>query len=189
MGKIWSVWMLLAICATLGTGQWQQAETALLTAGSEAIRLGVTLTGSMMVWGGLMGMLRDTPIMGILARGLRRLLSPLVRRDLTAESWAAMGMNLAANLLGLGNAATPFGIRAATLLAQQGESGMRGLLTLLVLNNSGLSLMPTTVITLRQQAGSAAPGDIWLPTLIATAVATLAAALMLRLTDWGKKHG
>ena len=74
-------------------------------------------------------------------------------------------------------------------LRQQGESGMRGLLTLLVLNNSGLSLMPTTVITLRQQAGSAAPGDIWLPTLIATAVATLAAALMLRLTDWGKKHG
>ena len=66
---------------------------------------------------------------------------------------------------------------------------MRGLLTLLVLNNSGLLLMPTTVITLRQQAGSAAPGDIWLPTLIATAVATLAAALMLRLTDWGKKHG
>ena len=41
MGKIWSVWMLLAICAALGTGQWQQAETALLTAGSEAIRLGV----------------------------------------------------------------------------------------------------------------------------------------------------
>lgn len=94
-------------------------------------------------------------------------MQPLVRRDLSEESWAAMGMNLAANLLGLGNAATPFGIRAAQLLAGQGADGLRGLLVLLVINNSGLELMPSAVMTLRQQAGSVAPGAIWLPTLAA----------------------
>ena len=91
--------------------------------------------------------------MGPVSRWMRKLLQPLVRRDLSEESWAAMGMNLAANLLGLGNAATPFGIRAAQLLAGQGADGLRGLLVLLVINNSGLELMPSAVMTLRQQAG------------------------------------
>ena len=122
-------------------------------------------------------------VLGWVSGGVRRLLKPLVRRELSEESWVAMGMNLTANLFGLGNAATPMGIRAAKLLAEQGENGLRGLTVLLVMNNSGLELMPATVMTLRQQAGSASPGDVWLPTLIATAASAATAALMLWFTD------
>lgn len=183
MARIWCVGMLLALTAAAGLGRWSQTAEAILMAGSQAVRLGVTLTGSMMLWGGLMEMLHDTAVLGWVSGGVRRLLKPLVRRELSEESWAAMGMNLTANLFGLGNAATPMGIRAAKLLAEQGENGLRGLTVLLVMNNSGLELMPATVMTLRQQAGSASPGDVWLPTLIATAASAATAALMLWFTD------
>lgn len=183
MARIWCVGMLLALTAAAGLGRWPQTAEAILMAGGQAVRLGVTLTGSMILWGGLMEMLHDTAVLGWVSGGVRRLLKPLVRRELSEESWVAMGMNLTANLFGLGNAATPMGIRAAKLLAEQGENGLRGLTVLLVMNNSGLELMPATVMTLRQQAGSANPGDVWLPTLIATAASAATAALMLWFTD------
>ena len=123
MARIWCVGMLLALTAAAGLGRWSQTAEAILMAGSQAVRLGVTLTGSMMLWGGLMEMLHDTAVLGWVSGGVRRLLKPLVRRELSEESWAAMGMNLTANLFGLGNAATPMGIRAAKLLAEQGENG------------------------------------------------------------------
>ncbi|MGN0747960.1 MAG: hypothetical protein ACI4ML_14935 [Aristaeellaceae bacterium] len=99
------------------------------------------------------------------------------------EGWAAVGMNVAANLLGLGNAATPAGIRAAQLLSAQGEEGVRALAMLLALNNSSLQLIPATVMTLRAAAGAADPADIWLPTMLSSLAATgVAAGLMLLLS-------
>ena len=92
-----------------------------------------------------------------------------------------MSLNLSANLLGLGNAATPAGVRAAELLARRGEEGLRALAMLLALNNSSLQLMPTTVIALRAQAGSAAPADIWPAALLSSAAATLTAAALMML--------
>ena len=121
MRRVWGVLLLLAVMAALGFRRWDAASAAALSAGEQALRLGMTLMGGMMIWGGLMEILRDSGAMGPVSRWVRQLLRPLVRRELSEESWAAMGMNLAANLLGLGNAATPFGVRAAQLLAAQGE--------------------------------------------------------------------
>ena len=189
MRRVWGILLLLAVMAALGFRRWGEGAAAVLAAGNQALNLGMTLMGGMMVWGGLMAILQESGAMGPVSRWVRRLLQPLVRRELSEESWAAMGMNLAANLLGLGNAATPFGIRAAQLLAGQGESGLRGLLVLLVINNSGLELMPSSVMTLRQQAGSIAPGAILLPTLAATGISTLVAVVLLCWTDRREKRG
>ena len=149
MRRVWGVLLCLSVSAALGFGRWDEAAAAVLAAGNQALSLGMTLIGGMMIWGGLMAILQESGAMGPVSRWMRKLLQPLVRRDLSEESWAAMGMNLAANLLGLGNAATPFGIRAAQLLAGQGADGLRGLLVLLVINNSGLELMPSAIMTLR----------------------------------------
>ena len=89
MARIWCVGMLLALTAAAGLGRWTQTAEAILMAGSQAVRLGVTLTGSMMLWGGLMEMLHDTAVLGWVSGGVRRLLKPLVRRELSEESWAA----------------------------------------------------------------------------------------------------
>lgn len=189
MRRVWGVLLCLSVSAALGFGRWDEAAAAVLAAGNQALSLGMTLIGGMMIWGGLMAILQESGAMGPVSRWMRKLLQPLVRRDVSEESWAAMGMNLAANLLGLGNAATPFGIRAAQLLAGQGADGLRGLLVLLVINNSGLELMPSAVMTLRQQAGSVAPGAIWLPTLAATGISTLVAVVLLYWTDRREKRG
>ena len=106
-----------------------------------------------------------------------------------ADCWEAVGMNLAANVLGLGNAATPPGVSAAKQLAAHGEPGLRVLALLLVLNNSGLQVLPTTVLTLRQAAGAQHPADIWGAMLISSAAATAAGVILLGVYDKIRQKG
>ena len=98
-------------------------------------------------------------------------------------------MNMTANLLGLGNAATPMGLRAMRLLAEEesaGDAATDAMCMFLVINASSLQLFPSTVISLRAAAGSASPASIVLPSLFSTAISTavgvLACALLSRLT-------
>ena len=155
-----------------------------------AVELCISMLGILCLWMGVMEVMRRCGLAEKLSRLLRpllRLLYPEFREDQAVMD--AVSANFSANLLGLGNAATPFGIRAAQLLAGQGADGLRGLLVLLVINNSGLELMPSAVMTLRQQAGSVAPGAIWLPTLAATGISTLVAVVLLYWTDRREKRG
>ena len=188
MGKIWTWLMLAACCVALAAGSGDTAG-ALMNSGGEAVELTLTLMGSMVLWSGLMEILRATGDVARLGRGLRKWLAPLFGGMKDEESWETMGMNMAANMLGLGNAATPAGIRAAQLLSNQGEMGARALGMLLVLNNSGLQLMPTTVMALRSAAGAANPADIWLPALLSSLVATVCGCGLMWLLNRRKRHG
>jgi len=143
------------------------------------VTLMLRLAGAMALWSGLMEILFRAGDMTRLGRVLRRWLRPFLPGLTDEESWNLMGANLAANILGLGNAATPAGIQAAQRLATQGEAGLRGLALLLALNHSCLEVMPTTVITLRAAAGSAQPGSIWGPTLLSSGAATLTALALM----------
>ncbi len=185
MSRVWC-WLLVASCAVAmladgGAG----AAVQLLQSGQGAVELMLTLMGTMVLWSGVMEILTRTGDVERLGKLLARVLSPLFGGLKDGACWSAMGMNMAANVLGLGNAATPAGIRAAQLLEKQGEAGLRALAMLLALNNSGLQLMPTTVITLRSAAGAANPADVWLPGLAASGAATLCAGLMMWLANRG----
>lgn len=177
--------MMMTTCAISLLTDGKKAASALLQSGDAAVQLMLTLMGSMVLWSGMMEILGATGDIGRLGKLLRRVLAPLFPGLKDDDCWAAMGMNIAANVLGLGNAATPAGIRAATLLEKQGEPGLRALAMLLVLNNSGLQLMPTTVITLRSAAGAADPADIWLPALAASGAATLCGIVLMWLVNRG----
>ena len=158
----------------------------MLQSGQGAVELTLTLAGSMVLWSGVMEILTRTGDVERLGRLLARVFGGLKDRD----CWAAMGMNMAANVLGLGNAATPAGIRAAPLLEKQGEAGLRALAMLLVLNNAGLQLLPTTVMTLRSAAGAANPADVGLPGMAVSGAATLCGlALMGMINRGGMKRG
>ena len=161
----------------------RDASAALLSSGGEAIALAVERAGAMAMWCGLTEILRRSGDMARLGRMLRRVLRPLFPGLEDETAWSAVSTNLAANLLGLGNAATPAGIEAAQRLAQLGETGLRSLAMLLALNNAGLSLLPTTVISLRAAAGSADPAGIWLPALIVSGVSTVAAAGLMAIIN------
>ena len=187
---LWAGIMIVALAAGAVNGRLGEVTNALLSGGGEAIKLSLTLGGAMCLWGGMMRIAEKGGLTELLSKALSplmRLLFPKLKPD--GPACRAILMNMAANFLGLGNAATPFGIRAAQLLAGQGADGLRGLLVLLVINNSGLELMPSAVMTLRQQAGSVAPGAIWLPTLAATGISTLVAVVLLYWTDRREKRG
>ena len=93
-----------------------------------------------------------------------------------------MAMNLSANMLGLGNAATPMGLEAAKRLGSGPRAG-NALCLFLVINCSSVQILPTGVIALRAAAGAAQPGDIWLPTLVCSLVATAVGIVCCKLME------
>lgn len=188
MARIWTALTIISIVFALLSGRGQAASTALMESGSQAVTMTITLLSAMPLWSGLMEILSAAGDVERLGRIFRRLLRPLFPGMADDLAWNAMSMNLSANLLGLGNAATPAGIEAAKRLAALGEDGLRALAMLLVLDNASLQLIPTTVITLRHAAGSKAPGDIWGMTLLISGVTMLAAAMLMRLIQGGKRH-
>lgn len=180
MGSIWLLLTVISAAYALLTGSAEMTAQALLLSGGDAVKLTITLLGTMTLWSGFMEVMRESGDVERLGRGLKRLLAPLFPR-LDDEVWAPISLNLSANLLGLGNAATPAGIQAAQMLEKRGAEGVRALAMLLALNNSSLQLIPTTVMTLRAAHGAPSPADIWLPTLLSSAVATLTAAAGMAL--------
>lgn len=194
MASAWVVLVLGASVYALLTGQAGSAAQALLSSGEQAVRLLMTLLAGMMLWSGVMEILCASGDVARLGRVFRRMLRPLFPGVEDQAAWDAISMNLSANLLGLGNAATPAGIEAAKRLSALGQPGMEALAMLLALDNAGLQLIPTTVITLRQSAGAAAPADIWGMTLLVSGAATVMAVLFMMLVRkgeglYGRIHG
>lgn len=190
MTIIWTGMVVLSVLCGLATGRGPAVAAAAMEGAAAGVELCLSMAGVLCLWMGVMEVMKRSG----LSDKLSRLLMPVLRRLYPAfardrEVMDTISANVSANLLGLGNAATPFGIRAAQLLAGQGADGLRGLLVLLVINNSGLELMPSAVMTLRQQAGSVASGAIWLPTLAATGISTLVAVVLLYWTDRREKRG
>ena len=192
MSGIWKV-LLIAGCVTaVICGRVEDTVRLLLRSGEESLSLVLKLTGAMALWGGLMGIMEETGdvtrIGGWCQRGLKRLFGPIGDE----ACWNAIGVNLTANLLGLGNAATPAGMEAARRLGTMGADGAHGLAMLLVINNAGVQLIPTTVIMLRSAAGAAAPADVWGVILLASLISAgtgIAALLLLRwVGGWLNAH-
>lgn len=177
--------MLLIGCAfAAATGRTGAAQEALLSAGAQAIELCAGLAGAYAFFGGLLGVLREVGAVEALARRLRgplrRLLRPTPQEETAMEE---IGVNLAANMLGLSGAATPAGLSAMRKLARAGREGEASdaMIAFLVVNTTSVQLLPASMIALRAQAGAAGPADIVPATLAATAVSTLAGVLACRL--------
>lgn len=193
------IWLLLLgggiIYAALN-GNIEAVTSAAFTAATESVRMAIELCGVLCLWLGLLKLAEEAGLVRIIAR----LISPLVRRlfpDVPPNHPAlfAIIMNIAANLLGLGNAATPFGLKAMEHLQSLNpdkSSASPAMITLLALNTSCITLVPTLVISLRTQAGSALPTDIVPATIIATSIGTCFAILFdrcLRRKYFGGKGG
>ena len=185
MGRIWAALVLISAMLSLISGNSGAAAQALLDSGHRAVTLLMTLLATMTLWSGLMEILVATGDVTRLGRMFRRLLKPLFPGLEDDAGWNAISMNLSANLLGLGNAATPAGIEAAKRLSALGRNGLSALAMLLVLDNTSLQLIPTTVITLRQAAGAKNPADIWGMTLLVSGITMAAAVSMMYLIQRG----
>lgn len=189
MNAIWLALVVASVVAAAFTGKMEPVSAASVDAAKSAVTLALGLIGVMAFWLGLMRVVQEGGLLHALARALRPVMTRLFP-DVPADhpAMSAMILNIATNMLGLGNAATPFGIKA--MIELDSLNPVRGVATnamvlFLAINTSNVALAPLGVIALRASLGSANPAGIWLPTLIATscstAVAILAAKLLQRV--------
>ncbi|MDI3299429.1 MAG: nucleoside recognition domain-containing protein [Bacillota bacterium] len=178
LNLVWLALILSGVAVAALRGQVDAVTDAATTSASGAVETAIALAGVMVLWLGLSRIAERSGLIEALARRMRPLLGPLfpgVPPDHPAMG--AMMMNLGANLLGLGSAATPFGLRAMKELERLNpEKGTASdaMITFLVLNTGGFSLVPAMMIGLRAQAGSRNPAEIVGATLVVSLAATLA---------------
>lgn len=179
--------VVLSLIFGLATGNLEAVSNAALEGAGSAVTLCLSMAGIMCLWMGVMEIMQQSG----LADGLARLFRPLLGRLLPqaardSATMAAVSANVSANLLGLGNAATPLGIQAACRMAR-GQNGVASdeLCLLVVLNTASIQLLPATVAGVRAAAGAASPFDIlpavWITSVLSVSAGLLAARLLARL--------
>ncbi|MCR4780071.1 MAG: spore maturation protein A [Ruminiclostridium sp.] len=164
------------------TGRMEELSTSFLEECGNAVQLAITLTGVIVLWSGLMRVAQSSGLTEKLAALAAPVLSKLfggLKRGGKAMQYITL--NITANILGLGNASTPFGIAAMREIEREERSpdpqtASANMITLTVMNTASLQLIPTTAAALRLKYGSAAPMEI-LPCVWISSVCTLAAAL------------
>lgn len=153
--------------------------TTVLDGASSAASLCIALLASYAVWLGLMQVWEESG----LTRRVSRLVKPLAKKLFHTDderTLATVSMNLAANLLGIGSAATPYGIEAVKLLDKSPRAEYASCM-FFALNATSIQLIPTSVVGVRAALGSGAPTDIILPTILTTALTTLLACTLVWL--------
>lgn len=179
LDSIWLFFFLAGLSTALGTGRPEAATLALMEASGEAVKLALGLVGTMAFWLGIMRVAEEAGLVRFVARSLSPLfhwLFPSVPRGDEAEG--AILMNISANMLGLGNAATPLGLKAMQRLQELNphpEEATPAMCTFLALNTCCITLVPTAVLAARAAAGSLEPASVVAPTFLSTLAATLTA--------------
>ena len=154
----------------------------MIGASADALKLCIELCAVYVVWLGILELVNASGLSKKLAKLLRPLIKKIFKVD-NEETQKIIALNLSANMLGLGNAATPMGIKAMQALDDKSGKANFPMIMLVVLNATSIQLLPTTVIGLRETAGSLSASDIILPTLIATFTTTLLGIVLVHSID------
>lgn len=183
-----AIWLAMVVLATLTaayTGKMEEVTQASFDSAKAGVMLAIGLIGPMALWLGIMKVAESGGLMRAIARGVRPLMIRLFP-DVPAEhpAMSAMIMNMAANALGLGNAATPMGIKAMQeldkLTVEKGTAS-NAMCLFLAINTSSVTLLPLGVITVRAAAGATSPAAILVPSLLATICSTSVAIIMAKV--------
>lgn len=189
MGYIWVGMLALSVCAALAEGHLGVLTGAAMEGASSAVALCLSLAGALCLWSAFAKVMEKAG----LTEKLGRLMQPLFRRLFPQASRdpVALGCltgNVSANLLGLGNAATPMGIAAVRRMKalSGGAEASDEMCLLIVMNTASIQLLPTTVAAVRASLGAQAPFDIlpavWLTSILSVAAGIAAAKLLRRVT-------
>ena len=183
MSWIWCGFILLSCCCAILTGTAHSLAAAVPQGAQAGITLGISLAGSLCLWSGLGRIMEKNGITGLLSK----MIAPLLHRIFpsTKEDAALSGYlsgNICANFLGLGNAATPMGIRAVQQMAQGRTIATDEMCRLIVLNTASIQLIPANVAAVRSSLGCATPFDIlpavWITSFCSAGLGVLAAVIL-----------
>lgn len=182
---IWIFLILSSLFVAMFTGRMEEVTKASFEAAKKAVELAIGLVGAMALWLGLVKIAEQAGLMGAISRGLRPIMGRLFPDVPPGHpAMGAMIMNLSANVMGLGNAATPLGIKAMQELdrlnPRKGEA-TDAMCLFLAINTSSVTLLPLGVIAVRSSAGASDPSGILFPSILATTVSTSVAILSAKL--------
>ena len=179
---IWAGLILIAIIYSLLTGEIDTINSGILTHATSGVNLILEMMPLIVLWTGIMKIAEKSGLLQVFARALnpilRRLFPSLPKNHLALGYIAS---NIGANMLGLGSAATPFGLKAMDELQKDNpkkDTATEAMITFLVLNTGGVTLIPTTVIALRLMHGSANPTEIIITSILATAVSSASGLIL-----------
>lgn len=188
MSYIWTGLLTLSIFCAVLNGRGSQLASSVFSGAQAGVTLAISLTGSICLWSGAGKLMEKLKV----TEGLSRFLRPVLNRIFPdagedRDLAGALSANICANLLGLGNAATPMGIRAANLLRdpRRPDYATDGLCRLIVLNTASIQLIPSSVAAVRLSLGCGSPFDIlpavWITSFCSAGLGLLAAAVLGRV--------
>lgn len=188
MNYIWAGMILLSFVCALITGHMEALTQSIIEGAEKAINLVFSMAGMMCLWAGIMNIAEQ----GGMTRFLARIFAPILSRLMPdyahdTEVMQAVSANIAANLLGLGNAATPLGIEAMKRMQKKNllqDTANNSMVVFVVLNTASVQLIPTTIAAMRRAAGSQTPFDIIVPMAIVSVLALLGGIIPAVL--WGR---
>lgn len=185
LNKIWPLFLICSFVFGICFGNIEETNSSIFNSTEQAVTLCIKLLGTICFWNGLMRIAENTTLIKKLKNLLKpilRFLFPKIKED--EPVYTEISMNMVANIMGLGNAATPMGLKAMNSLQEKNSNKKvlsNEMAIFIVLNTASIQLIPTTVIAIRNSLGSNNPTAILFPVWIATACAAIAAITVTKM--------
>ena len=174
---LWPIFLILSFIYALISGKVEEVNNGIFTSLSDAVELTLTFLGTICLWNGIMEIAKQTSLINKLTKLLRPLINflfPDLKNNENAKQ--EISMNMIANILGLGNAATPLGIKAMQTMQRENtkkDTLSNSMMMFIVINTASIQLIPTNVIAIRTSLNSQNPTSIIIPVWIATIIAAI----------------
>ena len=185
LNKIWPIFIIISYLYAIMIGNTDKINTSIFSSTQEAVTLCITLLGTICLWNGIMKIAEKTSVITRLTKILNPIVKFLFPELKNQESIRKeISMNMVANILGLGNAATPLGVKAMKSMQEinyDKKTLSNSMVMLIVLNTASIQLIPTTVIAIRLSLDSKNPTSIILPVWIATICAAVAGIVVTKI--------
>ncbi len=193
LNQIWPIFIIVSFSYAIFSGNLETLNSAIFESTKDAINLSISLLGTMCLWNGIMQIANQTTLVNKLTHCLRpiiKLLFPKLRENKQIQK--EISMNMIANILGLGNAATPLGLKAMTSMQKENpkkDTLTDSMLMFIVLNTASIQIIPTTVIAIRNSLGSQNPTSIVFPVWVATICAAIARNYCNKMFNFKREKG
>ena len=191
LNKIWPFFIIISFIYALLKLKIPELNESIFNSCSQTVEMILSFLGIMCMWNGIMQIIKETTLIDKIKKILRpfmRFLFP--KLNIKSKAYEEMTMNIVANLLGLGNAATPLGLKAMQALQEENPEKKKlsdTMIMFLVLNTASIQIIPTTIIAIRSSLGSSNPAKIIIPVWISTIVAASAGILTVKLLSKRKE--
>ncbi len=192
---VWPIFIIISFSYAIFSGNLENLNNSIFESTNSAIKLSIDLLGSMCLWSGIMQIASKTTLIENLTKLLNPLLNflfPKLKENKKIKK--EVSMNIIANILGLGNAATPLGLKAMKSMQEENknkETLSDTMMMFIVVNTASIQLIPTTVIAIRNSLGSQNPTSIifptWISTIIAAVIGITVTKIIIKLTR-GEKN-